>query len=102
MGQSRDYIKTVGSFIVDNFLFGDSGNLQNDTSLLDHGIIDSTGILELVMFLEERYQITIEDHELIPENLDSLNNIAAFLQKKDSSKPMDIENTSGSKIACAA
>lgn len=58
--------------------------LTDSDSLLDKGIIDSTGVLELVGFLEENYQIQIEDEELVPENLDSINNLVKFIQKKQS------------------
>jgi acyl carrier protein len=74
--------ETVEQYIVDNFLFGDNTRLDADTSFLDEGIIDSTGILELIMFLEESFDIHIEDQELVPENLDSLNNIERFVQQK--------------------
>jgi len=76
------YVNTVQTFMVDNFLFGDGERLKEDTSFLESGIIDSTGILELVTFIEETWGIKIEDDELVPENLDSLNRIAAFLAKK--------------------
>lgn len=82
MEKNPDYIKTVRSFIIENFLFGENNNLKDDDSFLENGIIDSTGILEIISFLEETYEISIEAHELIPENLDTLNNINAFLQKK--------------------
>ncbi len=72
----------IRKFIVENFLFGEGDDLKDDTSFLEEGIIDSTGILELVTFLEETFSISIEDEELIPENLDSLNNIGAFLEGK--------------------
>ena len=76
-------IKTkIRSFIVENFLFGDDNGLKGDTSFLDEGIIDSTGVLELVTYLEEEFEIEVEDEELIPENLDSINNIAAYLEGK--------------------
>jgi acyl carrier protein len=75
--------KQIRSFIVENFLFGESDNGLKDTdSFLDSGIIDSTGILELVSFLEETYNIQVEDEELIPENLDSIANVTAYLAKK--------------------
>ena len=61
--------------------------LKEDTSFLEEGIIDSTGILELVMFLEETYRIEIEDEELVPENMDKLRNIARFLDRKLSGSP---------------
>ena len=76
------YLSTVQEYMVENFLFGERERLQEDTSFLESGIIDSTGILELVTFLEESFDIVIEDEELIPENLDSLKNITQFLDKK--------------------
>ncbi len=77
-----EYIADLHTFIVDNFLFGENGQLENDTSFLQSGIIDSTGILELVTHLEDTYSISIEDNELVPENLDSLTNVSKFLKKK--------------------
>ena len=74
---------TVINFIKENFIAGRSESvLEPETSLLDSGIIDSTGVLELVMFLEETYNIKIEDEEVTPENLDSIKNIADFLKTK--------------------
>ena len=70
-------------FVIDNFPFGQVGDgLSNDDSFLDRGIIDSTGVLELVTFLEETYAIKVEDEELIPDNLDSINRLAKFLERK--------------------
>jgi len=74
--------ETIRQFIIENFLFEEDENLQEDTSFLESGIIDSTGILELVTFLEETFDITVEDEELIPENLDSIGNVAKYLQTK--------------------
>jgi len=74
--------ETMRQFIIENFLFDEDESLQKDTSFLENGIIDSTGILELVVFLEETYEITVEDEELIPENLDSIGNIVQYLAKK--------------------
>lgn len=72
----------IRAFIVENFLFGEDGNLNDDTSFLDEGIVDSTGILELVSYLEEEFDITVEDEDLVPENLDSIDNVVGYLQKK--------------------
>jgi len=72
----------IKSFILENFLFGNDEGLTDETSFLEEGIIDSTGVLELVTYLEEEFNIKIEDDELIPENLDSINNVTAFLQRK--------------------
>ena len=77
-----DYINDVRNFVVENFLFGEGEKLKNDNSFLENGIVDSTGILELVSFLEEKYDLSIADDELIPENLDSLKNIDSFLKRK--------------------
>lgn len=77
-----DQKEKIKNFIVENFLFGNADGLNDDTSFLDEGIIDSTGVLELVTFLEEEFAIKIEDVELIPENLDSINSVAAFIETK--------------------
>ena len=77
-----DYKQNIRKFVVDNFLFGQAGNLKDDTSFLDGGIIDSTGVLELAMHIETTYGIKVKDDELVPENLDSINAVAAFLEKK--------------------
>ena len=74
----------IKAFIIDNFMFGSSDGLTDETSFLDEGIIDSTGILELVDFLEQEFNIQIEDEELVPENLDSINNVDAFIARKQS------------------
>ena len=77
-----EYRDRVRSFIIKNFLFGDDNGLKDDASFLDEGVIDSTGVLELVAFLEEDFGITVEDDELIPENLDSIDNVVIYLGKK--------------------
>ena len=77
-----EYRERVRSFIIKNFLFGDDNGLKDDASFLDEGVIDSTGVLELVAFLEENFGITVEDDELIPENLDSIINVVEYLNKK--------------------
>ena len=74
------------AFIVENFLYGNDGNLKDETSFLEGGILDSTGVLELVSFLEEAFSIHVEGDDLVPENLDSLNNIQAYLEKRISGK----------------
>jgi len=76
------HLEVVRDFVVENFLFGDGANLKDNSSFLESGIIDSTGILELIMFLEEKYGVQIEDEELVPENMDSLQNVTMFLERK--------------------
>ena len=88
MGQTKsdvtvDIKEKIRQFIIDNFFFGSiSESFADADSFLDNGIIDSTGILELIEFIEENFKITTENDELIPENLDSLNNVTHFVQKK--------------------
>ena len=79
-------INAVKEFIIENFLFGEEEQLGLDTDFFDKGIIDSTGVLELVSFMEETFSISINDEELIPVNLSSLKNIEVFLLKKLSQK----------------
>jgi acyl carrier protein len=74
--------KQLREFVVETFLFGEAGGLTDDTSFLREGIIDSTGVLELVAYLEASHGVKIKDEELIPENLDSISAIAAYLAKK--------------------
>ena len=75
----------VRTFIVTNFLFGlERQGFSDEQSLLDNGIIDSTGLLELVSFVEQQYGIVVADRELVPENLDSLRNISRFVVAKKS------------------
>ncbi len=70
-------------FIIDNFMMGrEPGELTDTASLLELGIIDSTGVLELVGFLEEKYSIQVEDSELVPDNLDSIDNLLKYLENK--------------------
>ena len=77
-----DVLQTVKAYIVENFLFGDDTRIDPDTDFLENGILDSTGVLELVGFLEEKYGIRVEDDELVPDNLNSLEKIALYISKK--------------------
>jgi len=82
-----DNSSKIRQFIVENFLFGDGQVLKDDTSFMQEGIIDSTGILELVFFLEETFGVSVEDDELVPENFDSLKKIVKYLETKTESSP---------------
>ena len=77
-----DTAATLREFIRENFLFGQETPVSDDDSFLELGIIDSTGVLELVAFLEQEYRIRIADEELVPENLDSINRLLRFLEAK--------------------
>jgi acyl carrier protein len=82
-------------FVIDNFLFGqEADGLSDNESFLERGIIDSTGVLELVAFLESTYAIKIKDEELIPANLDSIQKLVRFLQTK-------MEPIEGNRSDCA-
>jgi len=79
-------------FVIDNFLYGqEDGRLSADDSLTEKGIIDSTGVLELVSFLEQKYAIRIQDRELVRENLDSLNRLTRFVERKLQDKSAPVE-----------
>ena len=76
----------IRAFIFSNFLFdAEESALDNDTSFLEQGIIDSTGVLELVEWLEETFAMKVDDEELTPENLDSVNRLAQFIARKGAS-----------------
>lgn len=73
----------IRTFLAENFLLSGNGfTLDNDASLLDAGVVDSTGVLELIMFVEEKFGVDVADHEVVPENFDSVNRIAAYVQSK--------------------
>ncbi|MGY0611410.1 MULTISPECIES: acyl carrier protein [unclassified Luteimonas] len=78
-----DYKATIKPFILNNFLFtDDSGAVADDTSLIRGGIVDSTGILELIEFLESAYDIRVSPEEMVPANFDSIDSISTFLGRK--------------------
>jgi acyl carrier protein len=79
----QQHERELRQYVIDNFLFGQGGSeLKNDDSFMERGIVDSTGVLELVAFLEEQFQVKVEDEDLIPANLDSINNLLLYLEKK--------------------
>ena len=83
MTETTEKKSKIRAFIVETFLFEDPDtSFEDDDSLLDSGIVDSTGVLELVAFIEEEYEVEVKDEELIPENLDSIDKIAAFIERK--------------------
>lgn len=86
MGET--FATEIRAFIVSNFLFGQEGKgFTDEQSFMETGIIDSTGLLELVAFVEEKYGITIGDRELVPENLDSLRNVSQLVARKLQAAP---------------
>jgi acyl carrier protein len=75
--------RAVTAFIVDNFLFGNAGKAPAPAaSFLETGLVDSTGVLEIISFIEGQYEITVSEDEMIPQNLDSVANLAAFVVRK--------------------
>ncbi len=73
----------IRDYVLENYLFTeDQSALVNNDSFLEKGILDSTGILEIIYFIEEEFEIKVEDEEMIPENLDSVDNIVAFVGNK--------------------
>ena len=84
----------IRNFVIENFLFGDGKGFSDTDLLLEQGIIDSTGVLEMVTFVEETYGFKVEDDELIPENLNSIAFVSDYVIKK-------LETSSQSKLKCA-
>jgi acyl carrier protein len=77
-----EILERIRQFIITNFYVADPAALADDTSLLDQAIIDSTGVLEVIGYIEKEFDITVEDSEMLPENLDSIGRIAAFVARK--------------------
>ncbi len=73
----------IATYISQNILFSRNGYpYPCDASFLENGIVDSTNILELIMFVEENYKITVEDNEIVPDNFDSVTKMASYVQSK--------------------
>jgi acyl carrier protein len=72
----------IRQFIVSNYYVPDPGALSDGASLLESGIIDSTGVIEVISFIEETFKVTVDDAEMIPENLDSIAKIDAYVSRK--------------------
>ncbi len=77
-----EQIEKLKAFITNNYLFGKEDKLSYETNLLEKGIIDSTGILELVCFVEETFNFSVQDDEIIPENFSSLNKLNDYVDRK--------------------
>jgi acyl carrier protein len=75
----------IRQYIAQNFLFSNNGfELGDDVSFLDEGVVDSTGVLELVMFVEDTFNIEVDDEDIVPDNFDSVNNLALYIASKTS------------------
>jgi acyl carrier protein len=77
-----DTTERIMSFVIQNFYVPDVSTLADEVSLIEAGIVDSTGVLEITAFLESEYGIDIEDHEIVPDNLDSIPAIVDFVTRK--------------------
>jgi acyl carrier protein len=74
--------QAVRQFIIGNFYVPEGNSLRDDDSLLEHGVVDSTGVLEIIGFIETTYGMRLNDDEIVPENLDSIAAIAAFVDRR--------------------
>ncbi|MFT3929914.1 MAG: acyl carrier protein [Spongiibacteraceae bacterium] len=75
--------QALRTFILENYLFTDDQSALADAdSFLEKGVLDSTGIMEVVFFIEEQFGLKVEDEEMIPQNLDSIDNLVAFVERK--------------------
>jgi acyl carrier protein len=84
---------TIRGFIVETFLFGDGSDLDDDTSFMETGLIDSMGILKVADFIERIYGIKLQPDQFIPENLDSVANIARFVSYNIPAEALDAEES---------
>ena len=75
-------IDRIRQFVTTNFYVADTASLTDGASLLDNGVVDSTGLLEVIAFLEEEFGVRVEDAEIVPQNLDSIERIAGFVARK--------------------
>jgi len=80
--QTESFVPLIRAFVIENYVFGQEMTFADSDSFLESGIIDSTGVLQLVTYLEETYGITVEDDELTPDNLDSVDSVAVYLSRK--------------------
>ena len=81
MMNTKDVGDEIRSFLVDNFLFARNEKLSDDEQLLGN-VVDSSGVVEFVVFLQERFDITVEDEEVTAENLGSVQNAITFIERK--------------------
>ena len=83
--QTMDIEQEIRNFVIQNFLMGSSEALNDDAPLLGN-VIDSTGVIELIVFVQERFTISVEDDEVMTENFGSVKNVVTFIEKKLRSK----------------
>ena len=86
-----DIQETIASFITENLLLGKRIDVSSAPSFLEAGIVDSTGVLELVQFLEDTWGFAVKDEEMVPENLDSLASLVRFVDTKCAAMPVAAE-----------
>ena len=91
----NDVQREIHNYIVDKILFDDGEKLDEDLSFQESGILDSTGFLELITFIEEKFEIKIADRELIPENFDTLRKVSGFVQNKRQNNCLDCSLEAG-------
>lgn len=80
--ETKELMRTIRNFIYDTYVFDEETIIKDDESLMDTGLIDSTGVLELTQWLESTFDITISDEDIRPSNLDSVEKISEFITKK--------------------
>ena len=84
MHSTNDARSALRKLILEDYLFTDDETaLNDDVSFLAEGILDSMGILEIIMFLEDEFQVTVGEDEMVPENLDSIENLLAYIKRKN-------------------
>ncbi|OGO04520.1 MAG: hypothetical protein A2Y73_01555 [Chloroflexi bacterium RBG_13_56_8] len=93
-----DIQEKIRKFLCEYFIV--EQNLDNDASFLESGIVDSTGVLELVLFAEETFGIQVDDHDVIPDNFDSVNQLAAYIARKQREATSESVSIQEHAISC--
>ena len=95
--EPKDQVRT---FILSNFYVADPATVTDATSLLQEGIVDSTGVLEIISFVEMSFGVTVEDEEMLPENLDSIAAIARFVARKQGGQARGLRDFAQTEAPC--
>lgn len=84
--EKSEIFTTVTNYVVENFYYGKEGSVQGDTNLMEDGAVDSTGFMELVTFVEDKFPVSVDDEDLTPENFATIERIVEYILSKVSSQ----------------
>lgn len=99
MNEKNNISEQIRGFIIERFPLADKNKFSNETALLDSGLIDSLGILDVVEFVERKFEILLTDDELVPENFQTVQHLAEFLARKRSTRSYPEPNQSAGRVS---